>query len=112
MDRQVARQGRRIAGRYRKQRRHIDHLVREAERGSPDVAAQRARIRAATRTGRAAAKSRQEAQKRLTDALRQLIRDGLSIREAADRVGLPYHDARQLIRAAEVADGAATAPND
>jgi hypothetical protein len=36
--------------------------------------------------------------------LRRLIRDGLSIHDAAERVGVPYLEARQLIRAAEVAD--------
>ncbi len=74
------------------------------ERRSPDVAERQARIRTATRVGRAAVKSRQEAQRRLTGALRQLISDGLSIREAAERVGVTYHEARQLIRAAEVTD--------
>jgi molybdenum-dependent DNA-binding transcriptional regulator ModE len=49
-------------------------------------------------------KSRHEAQGRLTEALRRLIRDGLSIREAAERVGVAYHEARQLIRAAEVTE--------
>jgi hypothetical protein len=79
-------------------------MVREAERRSPDVAERQARIRAATRTGRAAVKSRQEAQVRLTEALRRLIRDGLSIRQAAERVGVAYREARQQIRAAEVAE--------
>ena len=96
---------RQLAARRREDSRRIDRMVREAERRSPDVAERQARIRAATRAGRAAVKSRQEAQTRLTEALRRLIRDGLSIREAAERVGVPYHEARQLIRAAEVAEG-------
>jgi hypothetical protein len=41
----------------------------------------------------------------LRAVLRQLIGEGLNTREAAARIGLPYHEARQLIRAAEVADG-------
>lgn len=49
-------------------------------------------------------KARQEAQRRLADALRQLTGEELNIREAAERIGLPYHEGRQLIRAAEVAD--------
>lgn len=103
-DRQLTRQGRRIAARYREDRRRTDRLVREAESGTPGFGERQSRIRAATRAGRAALKSRQAAQKRLTDALRRLIRDGLSIRDAAERVGVAYHEARQLIRAAEVTD--------
>lgn len=94
-----------LAGRRRKGSRRIERALQEAERQSPDVAERQARVRAATRAGRAAVKSRQEAQSRLTTALRRLIADGLSIRGASERVGLPYHEARQLIRAAEVADG-------
>jgi hypothetical protein len=42
------------------------------------------------------------AERRLLDALRRLVAEGLRIRESAERVG--DHDARSLIRAAEVAD--------
>jgi transposase len=38
------------------------------------------------------------------DALRRLVAEGLSVRESADRVGVSYHEASSLIRAAEVAD--------
>lgn len=113
-NRQLTRQGRRIAARYREDRRRTDRLVLEAESGAPGFAEHQSRIRAATRAGRAALKSRQVAQRRLTDALRRLIRDGLSIREAAERVGVGYHEGRQLIRAAEVTDkrlGLAQEPN-
>ncbi len=37
------------------------------------------------------------------DASRRLIAEGLSVRESAERVGVSYHEARSLIRAAEVA---------
>jgi molybdenum-dependent DNA-binding transcriptional regulator ModE len=40
----------------------------------------------------------------MADALRRLLREDLSILEAADRVGVTYHEARRLIRAAEVAE--------
>jgi plasmid maintenance system antidote protein VapI len=95
---------RQLAARRRTGSRRIERLIREAESRTPGVAERLARIRAATRAGRAAVKSRQEAQTRLTAALRRLIRDGLSIREAAERLGVAYHEARQLIRAAELAD--------
>lgn len=95
---------RQLAARRREASRRIDRIVREAERRRPDVAERQARVRAATRAGRTAVKSRQEAQVRLTEALRRLTRDGLSIREAAERVGVTCHEARQLIRAAEVAE--------
>jgi hypothetical protein len=36
--------------------------------------------------------------------LRRLIAEDLSIRESAERVGVTYHAARSLIRAAEMAD--------
>jgi len=49
-------------------------------------------------------KSRAEAQFRMAEALRRLLREGLSIREAAELVGVTYHEARCLIRAAEVAE--------
>lgn len=86
------------AGRRRKARRSAERAVREAERRSPEVAERRTRIRVATRVGRAALTSREQAQSRLVDALRLLIGEGLSIREAADRIGLSYHQARQLLR--------------
>jgi hypothetical protein len=38
--------------------------------------------------------------------LRRLVADDLSIRESAERVGVAYHAARSLIRAADVADAA------
>lgn len=99
-----------LAARRRKVSRRIERAVLEAERRSPGVIERQARIRAATRNGRAAFRSRQEAQRRLADALRRLIHEGLSISEASERVGLPYHEARRLIRAAEVADGEQAAP--
>jgi hypothetical protein len=55
-------------------------------------------------TGGAAA--REKAERRLVDALRRLIADDLSIRESAGRVGVAYHAARSLIRAADVSDAA------
>lgn len=84
--------------RRRQARRSAERAIREAERRSPEVAERRARIRVATRVGSAALKSREQAQGRLVDALRLLIGEGLSIREAADRIGLGYHQARQLLR--------------
>ncbi|MDP9223620.1 MAG: hypothetical protein M3P18_07135 [Actinomycetota bacterium] len=95
---------RQLAARRREDSRRIDRIVREAESRTPVVAERLARICAATCAGRAAVKSRQDAQRRLTEALRRLIGDGLSIREAAERVRWSYHEARQLIRAAEVAE--------
>jgi len=80
--------------------------VREAGRRSDEVAERRARIRGATRAGKAAVKSGEQAERRLVDALRRLVADGLSIRESAARVGVAYHEARGLVRAAEVADAA------
>ena len=41
----------------------------------------------------------------MVDALRRLLREDVSIREAAELIGVPYHEARRLIRAAEVAEG-------
>jgi hypothetical protein len=38
------------------------------------------------------------------DALRRLVSAGPSVREAADRLGVPYYEARSLLRAADVAD--------
>lgn len=102
--RALSRQGNRIAARYREERRRIDRLVREAEHRSPETSERRARIRGATRAGKAANKSRKQAERRLVDALQRLIAEGLSVREGAERVGVSYHEARCLIRAAEVAD--------
>lgn len=99
-----------LVARRQETTRHIERAVREAQRRSPEVAGRRARIGAATRAGQAAVKSRQEAQRRLITALRRLIADGLSIRDASERLGLPYHEARQLIRAAEVAERTALLP--
>lgn len=101
-DRKLSRQGTRIAARYREEHGRIDRLVHETERRSPDGAQRRARIRAATRTGRTAVRARELAESRLVGALRRLLDEGLSIRAAADQVGVGYHQARQLIRAAEV----------
>ena len=92
----------RLAAQRRKIGRHIERTVREAERRSPEAARQRARIPAATCSGKAALKARALAEQRLVDALRQLLGEELSIRAAAELVGLGYHQARQLIRAAEV----------
>jgi hypothetical protein len=92
----------RLAAQRRKIGRHIERTVREAERRSPEGARRRARIRAATRSGKAALNARAVAEQRLVDALSQLLYEELSIRAAAERVGLGYHQARQLIRAAEV----------
>lgn len=79
-----------------------ERTVREAERRSPEAARRRARIRAATRSGKVALRARAVAEQRLADALRQLLDEELSIRAASERVGVGYHQARQLIRAAEV----------
>lgn len=102
--RTLSRQGNRIAARYREERRRIDRLVREAEHRSPEASERRARLRGATRAGKGAVKSREQAERRLVDALRRLLAEGLSIRESAERVGVNYHEARGLIHAAEVAD--------
>jgi hypothetical protein len=96
----------RLAAQRRKISRHIELSVRQAERRSPEAAEKRARLRSATRAGRSAAKAREQADGRLTDALRRLIAEDLSIRESAERVGVAYHAARSLIRAADVADAA------
>jgi len=92
----------RLVAQRRKIGRHIERTVREAERRSPEAARRRARIRAATRSGKAALKARAIAEQRLLDALRQLLNEQLSIRTAAEQVGVGYHQALQLIRAAEV----------
>jgi hypothetical protein len=94
----------RLAAQRRKISRHIELSVREAERRSPEAAEKRARIRRATRAGKSAAKSREQAERRLADALRRLVVEGLSVRESAERVGVIYNEARSLIRAADVAD--------
>ena len=87
----------RLAAQRRTFSRHIERSIREAERRSPQVAEIRARIRRAVRVGRAAVQSREQAQSRLADALRRLIGEGLSIREAAERVGVAFYDARSLV---------------
>jgi len=102
--RTLSRQGNRIAARYREERRHIDRLVSEAEHRTAEAAERRARIRGATRAGKSAVKSREQAKRRLVDALRRLVAEELSVRESAQRVDVTYHEARNLIRAAEVAD--------
>lgn len=96
----------RLAAQRRKISRHIELSVRQAEQRSPEATEKRARIRRATRAGRSAANAREQAERRLTDALRRLVADDLSIRESAERVGVAYHAARSLIRAADVADAA------
>jgi hypothetical protein len=97
---------RRLAAQRRSISRHIELSVREAERRSPEVAEKRARIRRATRAGKSATRALEQAERRLADALRRLIAEDLSIRESAERVGVDYHAARSLIRAADVADAA------
>lgn len=92
----------RLAAQRREFGRHIERTVLEAERRSPEAARRRARIRAATRTGKAALQARAVAEQRLVDALRRLLDEELSIRAAAERLGVGYHQARQLVRAAEV----------
>lgn len=94
----------RLAAQRRSIRRDIELSIREAKRRSPEAAEKRARIRRATRAGKSAAKARQQAEGRLADALRRLIAEDLSIRESAERVGVAYHAARSLIRAADAAD--------
>lgn len=101
-DRELSRQGGRIAAHYREERRRIERSVREAERRSPEAARRRARIRAATRSGKAALQTPAVAEQRLVDALRRLLDEEFSMRSAAERVGVDYHQARRLIRAAEV----------
>jgi hypothetical protein len=75
----------RLAAQRRKIGRHIERTVREAERRSPVVARRRARIRAATRSGRAALRARVVAEQRLVYALTQLLEEELSIRAAAEQ---------------------------
>jgi hypothetical protein len=94
----------RLAAQRRKFSRHIERSIREAERRSPQVAEIRARIRRAVRVGRAAVQSREQAQSRLADALRRLIGEGLSIREAAERVGVTFYDARSLVSGYDASD--------
>ncbi|CAN5291207.1 hypothetical protein BH09ACT12_BH09ACT12_05450 [soil metagenome] len=78
--------------------------MRAAERRSPEFARRRARIRGATRSGRSAVQAREQAEGRLATALRTLVGEDISIREAAELIGVTYHEARRLIRAAEVAE--------
>lgn len=92
-----------IRARQRKSQGRAARLVREHERQSPEVIQRRARIQVATRTGRAAIKARSQAEERLVTALNGMLGEGLSIRDAAHRIGLGYHQARQLIRASGVA---------
>ena len=96
----------RLAAQRRSIGRHIELSIREAERRSPEVAGKSARIRRATRAGKSATRALEQAERRLADALRRLIAEDLSLRESAERVGVAYHAARSLIRAAEVADAA------
>jgi molybdenum-dependent DNA-binding transcriptional regulator ModE len=101
-DSAMTRQGGRIAGRYREDRRRVDRLMRDAERSQAEAVQRRERIRAATRSSRAAVTAREAADLRLVDALIGLLHAGMSVRTAAERVGVGYHQARQLIGAAEV----------
>ncbi|MGA8246306.1 MAG: hypothetical protein WB797_05315 [Nocardioides sp.] len=94
----------RLAAQRRKISRHIELSVRQAEQRCPEAAERRARLRSATRAGKSAGEARKQAERRLADALRRLVAEELSIRESAERVGVTYHAARSLIRAAEVAD--------
>ena len=94
----------RLVAQRHKISRHIELSLRQAERWSPETAERRSRIRGATRAGKVAVRSREQAETRLVDALRRLVAEGLKIRESAERVGVTYHEARSLIRAAEVAD--------
>jgi hypothetical protein len=94
----------RLAAQRRKISRHIELSLRQAERRSPEAAENRTRIRRATLAGKSAAKARVQAERRLTEALRRLVAEELSMRESAERVGVTYHAARSLIRAADVAD--------
>ncbi len=41
----------------------------------------------------------------MADALRRLLQEHVSIRESAELIGVPYHEARRLVRAAELAEG-------
>jgi hypothetical protein len=109
MSRTLSRQGNRIAGRQRKKRRQIDRLVREAHHSSPEAVQRRELIRVATRAGRTAVKARAAAELRLIDALNRMFEAGLSIREASDRIGIGYHQARQLLRPGS--DAAPREPN-
>jgi hypothetical protein len=54
--------------------------------------------------GGPAVQSREQAQSRLADALRRLIGEGLSIREAAERVGVAFYDARSLVSGYDASD--------
>jgi hypothetical protein len=92
----------RLAAQRRKIARHIERTIRNAERRSPEAARRRARVRAATRSGKAALRARAIAEQRLVVALRQPLDEELSIRAAAEKAGVSYYQARQLIRAAEV----------
>ncbi len=91
----------RLAAQRRKIGRHIERTVREAERrsprrrgGGPGFARPHAQARPLCRPA--------QQRSRLVDALRRLLDEDLSVRAAAERVGVGYHQARQLIRAAEV----------
>jgi hypothetical protein len=96
--RTLSRQGNRIAARYRENRRHVDRLIRDVERSSAEAVQSRELVRAATRSGRAAVKAREAAELRLVGALCRLLDAGLSIRESSERIGIGYHQARQLLR--------------
>lgn len=97
---------RQLEARRLQAREQSERLMRDAERRSPEFARRRARIRGATRSARNAVKAREQAEGRLADALRTTVGEGISIREAAELAGVTYHEARRLIRAAEVAERA------
>lgn len=85
----------------------MDRLMRDAERSQAEAVQRRKLIRAATRTGRAAVKAREAADLRVVDALIRLLHAGMSVRAAAERVGVGYHQARQLLRARSRSSGLA-----
>ena len=78
--------------------------MRDAELRSPEVTQRRARIRAATRAGRGRREVPRAIPGPIADALRRLLQECLNIRESAELVGVTYHEARCLIRAAEAAE--------
>lgn len=79
-------------------RRRIERLVRQRENAAPEAVARRSRITRATRAGRTAVRAQADAERRIVAALGDLLAEELTIREAAERVGITYHRARQLLR--------------
>ena len=72
--------------------------LRRIEQHSSPAVARGASIAAATRAGRAALAARRRADVRLLSALNRHLEEELSIRQAADRVGVSYSEARRLLR--------------